>query len=74
MLPMWMPAAIACSAPGTSAGPYTGCRMMPSYFPEAIASWSCWVWVCGLRLPSKTVRLALPAAAAALAAASIGAS
>ena len=47
---------------------------MPSYLPDAIASWSCLVWVAGSRLPSNTVRLALPAAAAALAAASIGAS
>ena len=48
--------------------------MIASYLPDAVASWSCFVWAAGSRFASKTVSLALPAAAAAWAAASIGAS
>ena len=51
-----------------------GCRMMPSYLPDATASWSSFTWVPGSRLPSNTVSVALLAAAAAWAASSIGAS
>ncbi len=74
MLPIATPAAMAALASSTRPAPYTGCRMIPSYLPDATASWSSLTCVPGSRLPSMTVSLALPAAAAACAAASIGAS
>ena len=48
--------------------------MIPSYLPDATAPWSCLICCAGSSLASKTVNFALPAAAAAWAAASIGAS
>ena len=74
MLPTAMPAAMAFLTSSTIPAPYSGWVMIASYLPDAMASWSCFVWSAGSRLASKTVRFALPAAAAAWAAASIGAS
>ncbi len=74
MLPTAMPAAMAFLTSSTMPAPYSGWVMIASYLPDATASWSCLTWSAGTRLASNTVRLALPAAAAALAAASIGAS
>ena len=74
MLPTATPAAIAFFTSSTIPAPYSGWVMIASYLPDATASWSCFVWSAGLSLASKTVSFAFPAAAAAWAAASIGAS
>src|SRR3954447_23669564 len=74
MFPTLIPAAIAFLTSSTMPAPYSGWVMIASYLPDPVASWSCLTWSAGTRLASKTVRLALPAAAAAFAAASIGAS
>ena len=45
MLPTAMPAAMASLTPSTRPAPNSGWVMIASYLPDAVASWSCFVWV-----------------------------
>src|SRR5215471_17966236 len=48
-----MPLATACWTRGIRPVPKIGCRMMPSYWPEVMTSWSWEYWVCGLSPPRR---------------------
>ena len=68
------PCLIACLIVGMSCGPKIGWTMIPSYWPEVIAVWSCASCFFGSFAASKTVTDAPCALATDFAAASIGAS